>query len=72
VTGTVEGAASGSVRIYRELPGAAPDLLGTAPLIGGSYAFADRSPLEPLLYRAVYVDPRSGVPYAALLRPGDD
>ena len=71
-TGTVDGVASGSVRIYRELPGAAPELLGTAQLSAGSYAFADRSPVEPLLYRAVYVDPRSGVPYAALLRPGDD
>jgi hypothetical protein len=69
VTGTVDGVSSGSVRIYREFPGAAPELLGTAPLNGGSYAFADRSPVEPLLYRAVYVDPRSGIPYAALLRP---
>ena len=72
VTGTVDGVSSGSVRIYRELPGAAPELLGTAPLSGGSYAFADGSPVEPLLYRAVYADPRSGVPYAALLRPADD
>jgi hypothetical protein len=60
------------VRIYRELPGASPELLGTARLTGGSYAFADRSPVDPLLYRAVYIDPRSGIPYAALLRPAND
>jgi hypothetical protein len=72
VTGTVEGVSSGSVRIYRELPGASPELLGTARLTGGSYAFADRSPVDPLLYRTVYIDPRSGIPYAALLRPAND
>ena len=69
LTGTVDGASSGPVRIYRERPGAPPELLGTAPLSGGSYAFVDRSPVDPQLYRAVYVEPRSGIPYAALLRP---
>jgi hypothetical protein len=69
VSGAVEGVSSGSVRIYRELPGAPPELLGTAAVTGGSYAFVDRSPADPLLYRAVYIDPQSGIPYAALLRP---
>jgi hypothetical protein len=72
VTGTVEGVSSGSVRIYRERPGAPRELLGTAQVSGGSYVFVDRSPVEPLLYRAVYMDPRSGIPYAALLRPISD
>jgi hypothetical protein len=69
LTGTVDGVSSGSVRIYRELPGAPPELLGAASLTGGSYAFVDRSPADPLLYRAVFTDPQSGIPYAALLRP---
>jgi hypothetical protein len=69
VSGTVDGISSGSVRIYRELPGSPPEPLGTAQLREGWYAFVDRSPVEPLVYRAVYTDPQSGIPYAALLRP---
>jgi len=69
VTGTVDRASSGSVRIYRELPGAPPELLGTAQLTGGSYTFVDHSPVDLLLYRAVFTDQGSGIPYAALLRP---
>jgi hypothetical protein len=72
LSGTVDGVSSGSVRIYRESPGAPPQLLGTSALSAGAYAFLDRSPVEPLLYRAVFTDPRSGIPYAALLRPADD
>src|SRR5947207_8189554 len=69
VSGTVAGATSGTVRIYRERPGSARQLAGSAALSGGSYSFLDRSPAEPQLYRAVYVDPRSGIPFAALLHP---
>ena len=69
VSGTVAGATSGTVRIYREEPGSGRQLAGSAALSGGSYSFLDRSPAEPQLYRAVYVDPRSGIPFAALLHP---
>jgi hypothetical protein len=72
VTGAVGGVSSGTVRIYRERPGAPRDFLGTAHVSGGSYTFVDRAPVEPLLYRAVYTAPRSGIPYAALLRPISD
>jgi hypothetical protein len=69
VSGTVAGASSGTVRIYRESPGSSRKLAGSAALSAGSYSFLDRSPVEPQLYRAVYVDPRSGIPFAALLHP---
>ena len=69
LSGTVAGVGSGVVKIYRELPGAPRQLLGQAAISGGSYSFLDRSPAEPQLYRAVYVDPRSGIPFAALLHP---
>ena len=34
----------------------------------GTFIFQDAAPTSPTLYRAVYVDPVSGIPYAALLR----
>ena len=72
VSGTVGGISSGTVRIYREHPGAARQLAGSASIVGGSYSFLDRAPVEPPLYRAVYTDPRSGIPFAALLHPDAD
>jgi hypothetical protein len=69
LSGTVAGVGSGTIRIYRELPGARRMLLGQAAVTGGSYSFVDRSPADTLLYRAVYTDARTGIPYAALLRP---
>jgi hypothetical protein len=69
LSGTVAGVGSGVVKIYRELPGAPRQLLGQAAISGGSYSFLDRSPADPLLYRAVYTDARTGIPYAALLHP---
>ena len=54
---------------FRRSVGRRSFLLGSAALSGGSYSFLDRSPAEPQLYRAVYVDPRSGIPFAALLHP---
>ena len=71
VNGTVGGVSSGTVRIYREHPGTARQLAGSASIVGGSYSFLDRAPVEPLLYRAVYTDPSSGIPFAALLHPLD-
>jgi hypothetical protein len=69
VTGRVGGVASGKVRLYRERPGEKRVPVGTLNLAGGAFAFVDDAPsVRPILYRAVYVDPRTGIPYAALLR----
>jgi hypothetical protein len=66
--GHVRGAASGSVTIYRERPGEPRTAVGRATLAGGDFSFVDRPSVRPLVYRAVYTDPQTGVPYAALLR----
>lgn len=67
--GRVRGVAKGSVTVYRERPGEARTAVGRAPIAAdGSFTFADTPPVRPLVYRAVYVDPATGVPYAALLR----
>jgi hypothetical protein len=71
LSGTVGGVASGQVTIYRERPGSPRERLGSAPIVGGAYAFVDAAPVEPLLYRVVYTDPRTGIPYGALLHPLD-
>jgi hypothetical protein len=69
VSGRVRGEASGSVSIYHERPGTARTLVGSAPLgPDGSFSFTDTAPETPLAYRAVYRDPATGIPYAALLR----
>ncbi len=66
--GTVSGVSTGRVTLYRERPGERRRAIGRAGLSGGSFSFSDRPTARPLLYRAVYVDPASGIPYAALLR----
>ena len=69
VTGRVRGSAGGTVTIYRERPGSPRENAGTAQLAAdGSFALVDRPQARPLLYRAVYVDAATGIPYAALLR----
>jgi len=68
LSGRVAGVASGTVALYRERPGEARVLIGRRPVGGGAFAVVDRPAVRPLLYRAVYTDPSSGVPYAALLR----
>ncbi len=68
ISGRVAGVSSGAVELYRERPGEPRVLLGRKQLAGGAFSFVDRAGVRPLLYRAVYVDPVSGVPYAALLR----
>ena len=66
ITGSVAGPTSGIVQLYRE-PGHA--LVANVELgADGSFSAQDTAPTSPTLYRAVYVDPASGVPYAALLR----
>ena len=68
LTGSVGGVATGKVTLYRERPGAARQAIGSAALAGGSFSLADRSSGGPVVYRAVYTDPATGIPYAALLR----
>jgi hypothetical protein len=67
LAGRVRGRSSGSVTVYRERPGARTPL-STLELTGGAFATVDTAPPQPALYRAVYVDPATGVPYARLLR----
>jgi hypothetical protein len=69
VTGRARGASAGSVTLYRERPGTAREPVGTAPLArDGSFTLLDWPTMRPLLYRAVYTDGATGVPYSALLR----
>jgi hypothetical protein len=68
ISGGVRGASGGRVTLYRERPGARREAIGHAALANGSFSFVDSPSARPLLYRAVYTDPASGIPYAALLR----
>jgi hypothetical protein len=68
VSGRVVGVGSGRVAIYRERPGFARQLLGHAAISAGTFSFSARSANRPVLYRAVYTDPVTGIPFAALLR----
>jgi hypothetical protein len=68
VSGRVSGGSGGKVTLYRERPGTARTAVGQAALSGGGFSFVDRPRARPLLYRAVYTDPVTGIPYAALLR----
>ncbi len=67
VTGAVPGG-SGTVRLYRERPGSPRELAGSAPLsANGSFTFMDTPSVGPYVYRAVYTDPATGLPYATLM-----
>jgi hypothetical protein len=69
VSGTVSGVASGKVRVFRERPSAKRVAVATVNISGGAFSFVDDAPpVRPILYRAVYTDTRTGIPYAALLR----
>jgi hypothetical protein len=69
VSGRVGGVASGKVVLYRERPSKERVAVATLNLSGGAFSFVDDAPsVRPTLYRAVYTDPRTGIPYAALLR----
>ena len=68
--GRVEGAASGTVSLYEEQAGQPRRLAGEFPLDEQGLFDASAVPLAPgFSYRAVYVDPTTGVPYARLVRP---
>ena len=69
LSGRVEGARGGRVTIYREQSersrtAAARIQLGSS----ASFAFVDPPRSQPAIYRAVYTDPATGIPYAKLLR----
>jgi hypothetical protein len=67
VTGDVRGA-SGTVKLYRERPGSPREVAGSAPLAAdGSFTFMDTPSIGPFVYRAVYTDRVTGLPYATLL-----
>jgi hypothetical protein len=69
LTGHVQGARPGRVTVYRERSATARDLVGTAKLgRDGSFVLVDTPRGHPALYRAVYTDPATGIPYAKLLR----
>jgi hypothetical protein len=72
LSGSVQGVsgtpAAGAVELWRETA-AGSELLTTLPLAAdGTFSTVDTPPVRPLVYRAVYVDPASGLPIAALLR----
>jgi hypothetical protein len=69
LTGRVDGAFGGSVTIYRELPGTARRVFATAALApDGSFAVAAPASPESAAFRAVYVDPETQIPWAALVK----
>jgi hypothetical protein len=73
VSGRVDGIRNslGVVQIYRETA-AGRTLAGQAALAAdGTFSFRDTPPLSPVpfVYRAVYADPASLIPYASLVRP---
>jgi hypothetical protein len=66
-TGRVDGAAGGTVSVYRDSPGTARQLVATAT-IAQDGSFSALVPPFPTFYRAVYRDPATGIPYGALPR----
>jgi Flp pilus assembly protein TadG len=57
------------VTVYRENLDGTRTAIGNAQLSGGSFSLGDKTTARPLLYRAVYTAPSTGIPYAALSRP---
>jgi hypothetical protein len=69
LSGRVQGARGGHVTIYREHSKTKRETAGTVkPGAGGAFALVDTPRRRPIFYRAVYVDPVTGIPYAKLLR----
>jgi hypothetical protein len=67
VSGKVAGAAGGTVQIYQEVPHAPRELAATTAVsTDGSFAADGLGSSPDLLYRAVYVDPATGIPFGAL------
>jgi hypothetical protein len=70
LTGRVDGVAGGTVTLYRERPGLPRAQFAAVPLAADG-SFSIPAPASPLAvaYRAVYRDPATGIPYAALTGP---
>jgi hypothetical protein len=68
IDGRVGGVASGKVTLYRERPSEPRVQIARLTLSDGEFSFVDTPPVRPVLYRAVYTDPATGIPFAALLR----
>jgi hypothetical protein len=70
LTGRVEGVAGGTVTLYRERPGVPRTQFAAVPLASDG-SFSIPAPASPIAtaYRAVYTDPATGIPYAALTGP---
>jgi hypothetical protein len=67
VSGNVIGAASGTVEIYRELPHAPRELVAASAVAADGSFQADGLGSSPdALYRAVYVEPATGIPFGFL------
>jgi hypothetical protein len=65
--GLVVGADRGTVEIYRELPHAARELVATSPVAAdGSFEADGLGSSEANLYRAVFADPVTGIPFGFL------
>jgi hypothetical protein len=69
LAGRVSGAAAGaSVELWRETR-IGPELAATLPLApDGTFTALDTPAVRPLTYRAIYREPASGLPIAALVR----
>ena len=68
VQGRVDGGAGGIVEIYRETATGRTVVANAELKADGSFSLQDTLPTSPTLYRAVYVDAATNIPYAALLR----
>jgi hypothetical protein len=69
LTGRVQGSRGGHVSIYREGSANTRELAGTVRLTpSGTFTFVETRARPPTIYRAVYTDPATGIPYAKLLR----
>src|SRR3954470_4955549 len=68
LTGRVQGATSGAVLLYRDSADGSRTLVGSVPVAAdGSFVASDVSATPPAAYRAVWVDPATSMPYAAVL-----
>jgi hypothetical protein len=71
LSGRVEGTSSGAVSLYREAEDGSRTLVGSFSVApDGSFAGSDPAATSPAAYRAVWVDPTTSIPYAALLSTG--
>jgi hypothetical protein len=67
VSGSVAGVTGGTVEIYRELPHASRELVATSAVAAdGSFQADGLDPSPDALYRAVYADPGTGIPFGFL------